>query len=56
MDSWTVTFSSQRRDDDSVHVTVMVVQAHSQLAAEDIVMRKCRLIGYKNYQVSAKKT
>lgn len=51
--TWTVKFSSQSRIDDTEYNRTLYIKAASRIEAEDIGLRKCRLIGYKNYKVSA---
>jgi len=51
--SWLVKFSAVRRDDGSPYSKTLTVNAFGQLEAEDIGLRKCRLLGYRDYKVSA---
>jgi hypothetical protein len=50
---WTVNFSAQRRDNGAEYHRTVTVKAITQIDAEDIGLRKCRMIGYRNFRVSA---
>lgn len=55
MNDWMIHFSAQRHDNGAEYTRTLFVRAVTRIEAEDIGLRKCKMLGYHNFQVSAER-
>lgn len=52
---WIVKYTAERRSNGELVTVITQVNARTQIEAEDLGLRKCKLFGHKNCGVSAER-